>query len=248
MGWIKPVKRTNTAKLNYPYKGVLVCEECGFNITAYTKAKTLADGSVEYYEFYVCTHKSKVKNCKQPQLARHAIEAEIQARVSEFEMTAEESAKCLELIRNYHDERLKQRNQHLAVWQKDYKEATDKIAALGEALETRTISPERYKSRVAEHEATQARTNQLIEQSTQDAERWLELASEVFTGVVNLGASFKHGNDNERRQIMLMLGSNWTLGNKKVALTVREPLSVLRHNSKNPNWRARPDSNRRSPP
>ncbi len=248
MGWVRTAKRASTAKRNYPYKGVLVCDECGFNITAYSKDKELASGVIESYVFYVCTHKSKVKQCKQPQLARHAIEAEIKARTSEFETTPEESSKCLEYINQFYVERLKQRNQYLSIWKQDHKEATDKIVALDEALETRTISPERYKVRVAEHEATQVRTKELIEKSSQDAERWLELATEVFTGVVNIGTSFEHGNDDERRQLMLMLGLNWTLGNKKVALTPREPLNALRHNNENTIWRARPDSNRRSSP
>ncbi|MDQ5886018.1 MAG: site-specific recombinase, partial [Patescibacteria group bacterium] len=251
MGWVRSIKRASTAKRNYPYKGVLVCDECGFNITAYSKDKVLASGMTESYVFYVCTHKSKVKQCKQPQLARHAIETEIKARATEFETTEEESSKCLEYINEFYVERLKQRNQYLSIWKQDHKEATDRIVALDEALETRTISPERYKARVAEHEATQVRTKELIDKSSQDAERWLELATEVFTGVVNIGTSFEHGNDDERRQLMLMLGLNWTLGNKKVALTARKPLDLLYNSSEissENSWRARPDSNRRSPP
>ncbi len=159
MGWIKPIKRAKTAKHNHPYKGVVICEFCGFNITAYTKAKKLADGTYKYYDFYVCTHKSKTKNCKEPQVAKHIIEAEIKERATEFETTAEESGKCLEYINQFYMERLKQRNQYLSIWKQDYKEASDKIIALDEALETRTISPERYKARVTEHEATQVRTS-----------------------------------------------------------------------------------------
>ncbi len=248
MGWIKPLKRAKTAKHNYPYKGVVICRECGFNITAYTKAKKLADKTFKYYQYYVCTHKSLIKKCKEPQVARHIVESEIKERLSEFETTQDESEKCLSYISNFYKERVKQRNQYMSIWEKDHKDATDKIIALDEALEIRAITPERYKGRVAEHEATQVRTKQLIDNSAQDADRWLELATEVFSSTVNIGKSFEHGNDEERRQIMLMLGSNWTLGNKKVALTPREPLSALRHNNENTIWRARPDSNRRSPP
>lgn len=80
------------------------------------------------------------------------------------------------------------------------------------------------------------------------AERWLELAKETFTGVTNIGDVFEMANYEERRRLMSFLGSNWTLGNKKVALTPREPLSLLHSATRNPNWRARPDSNRRSSP
>ena len=59
--------------------------------------------------------------------------------------------------------------------------------------------------------------------------------------MVNLGDVFQGADDQEKRQLMMFLGSNWYLSNKKVALTPREPLSELRHNSESPNWRARPD-------
>ncbi len=248
MGWIKPAKRANTAKHNYPYKGVVICKECGFNITAYTKAKKLADDTFKYYQFYVCTHKSRVKECKQPQVARHVIESEIKDRLSEFETSRDESDMCLKYINNFYEEKLQQRNQYMSIWKKDYKGATDKVDALDEALEARAITHEHYKVRVAEHEVTQARTKHLIDNSAQDADKWLELAKEVFTSSTNIGESFEHGNDEERRQLMLTIGSNWTLGNKKVALTPRGPLNALRHNNENTVWRARPDSNRRSPP
>jgi len=170
MGWIKPSKRAKTAKHNYPYKGVVICKECGFNITAYTKPKKLADDTFKYYQFYVCTHKSRFKQCKEPQVARHIIESEIKERASEFETTPDESAMCLTYLEHFYAERLDQRNQYMSIWQKDYKEATDKIVALDEALETRTMSPERYKVRVYEHEATQVRTKQLIDESSQDCQ------------------------------------------------------------------------------
>lgn len=248
MGWVKPIKRAKTAKQNYPYKGVVVCENCGFNITAYTKPKTLATGLVEMYEYYVCTHKSKVKDCKEPQVSKQIIESEIHGRTSEYETTIDESTKCLEFVQQFYEEKVQQRNQYLPVWQADYDKATETIAYLDELLESRTISPERYKARVTEHEATRVRTKKLIDGASKDAELWLELASEVFSSVVNIGASFEKANDDERRQLMLTLGSNWTLGNKKVALTPREPLSLLHSATRNPNWRARPDLNRRSPP
>lgn len=103
------------------------------------------------------------------------------------------------------------------------------------------MTDERYKLRAQKHEDTLARTTQLLTASDTDAGRWLELAKETFSGVVNLGKVFDVANDEERRKLMILLGSNWYLGNKKVALTVREPLNALRHNNEYPNWRARPD-------
>jgi hypothetical protein len=62
------------------------------------------------------------------------------------------------------------------------------------------------------------------------------------------GEVFKIANDEERRKLMIFLGSNWYLGNKKVTLTPRKPLDLLHSSNRNQDWRARPDSNRRSSP
>lgn len=73
-------------------------------------------------------------------------------------MTENEAAKCLEFVNQFYDEKLRQRNKYLEVWQSDYDKATETLVYLDEQLEARTMSPERYKARVAEHEATQVRT------------------------------------------------------------------------------------------
>ncbi len=44
---------------------------------------------------------------------------------------------------------------------------------------------------------------------------------------MNVGDVFEMANDEERRRLMMYLGSNWYLTNKKVALTPRNPLNLL---------------------
>jgi hypothetical protein len=66
----------------------------------------------------------------------------------------------------------------------------------------------------------------------------LELAKETFSSVTNIGDVFDMANDEERRRLMMYIGSNWYLTNKKVVLTPREPLSMLRQSTVKTNWRA----------
>jgi hypothetical protein len=98
---------------------------------------------------------------------------------------------------------------------------------LDEKLETGVMTDERYKARAAQHESVIARTTKLLNGTNEDAERWLELSNETFTGVTNIGDVFEMANDEERRRLMMFLGSNWYLSNKKVALTPRKPLDLL---------------------
>lgn len=127
------------------------------------------------------------------------------------------------------------------MWLRQQKEARAALDTLDQKLETGIITDERYKARAVKHEETLARTTKLLSDSDADAKRWLELAKEIFNSVVNLGEVFETANDEERRRLMMYLGSNWYLGNKKVTLTRREPLSLLHKSDRDQFWRAQPD-------
>ena len=249
MGWARKryVPHT-TAGRYYPYKGLLLCGACKFNVTAYTKPKVLASGNRAYYEFYTCTKKSKVIKCLEPQVSAKELHQHIKDKMGEFEISEEDGRLCSSYLDELYVDYTANRQRYRLVWQKDNSSARKALNILDNKLEEGVISDDRYKARSEHHQEILARTNSLLESSQQDAERWLELAKETFSTVTNIGDVFEQANDPERRELMKYLGLNWTLSNKKVALTPREPLGLLHISNRNQSWRARPDSNRRSPP
>lgn len=251
MGWMKRkvVERpATTSGRYYPYKGVLLCKTCKFNITAYTKPKVLSGGATAEYVFYTCTKKSKAVKCSEPQVSSLVLENEIKETLKEYEISESDGLKCIKWLEYYHADYLKTKNQYKPQWVKDRQNAQRVLDTLDEKLEEGVISNDRYKTRSIKHEEVVARTTELLDIADTDADRWLELAKDTFSGVTNIGEVFEMANDQERRQLMTFVGSNWYLSNKKVALTVRKPLDVLHVSNRNTDWRARPGSNRRSPP
>ena len=253
MGWRKKTKRAATARgCFFPYKGVLMCKTCGFNITAYVKQKTLASGTFAEYTYYGCTKKNKTMLCKEPQVSDKPLTVEIKSKASEFEISESEGSLCIQYLEEMYEDHMKNRNRYIDVWNKDLKEAQSALDTLDEKLETGVITDERYKTRASKHQEVVVRTNKLLSNTDNDAKTWLELSKQVFTGATNIGDVFEIADDEEKRQLMQFLGSNWTLGMKKVELTPREPLDLLhisRRKTADENfWRARPDLNRRSPP
>ncbi len=250
MGWAKaPIDKTATTSGRfYPYKGLLLCKTCKFNVTAYTKPKKLAGGQSAEYVFYTCTKKNRNIKCQEPQLSSVLIGQEIKSRMQEYEISQTDGAECNNWLEHYYSDYISKKNQYKPQWLRERKEAQKALDVLDEKLERGIITDERYKVRAEKHEAMLARTTELLEGANTDAARWLELAKETFAGVTNIGDVFEMANDEERRRLMMFLGSNWYLTNKKVELTPRRPLDLLRHSDRNLVWRARPDSNRRSPP
>lgn len=250
MGWKKrsAIRPATTSGRQYTYKGLLLCQTCKFNITAYTKPKELASGRSAEYVFYTCTKKNKKIKCSEPQLSDKLLEAEVLARMKNYEISEADGKECLYWLDHHYSQFIKERTRYKPLWQKDLRQAKSALDVLDDKLESGTISDERYKQRAAKHETEIARTTKLLKAAETDADRWLELAKETFSSVINLGDVFKEADDMEKRQMMMYVGLNWHLGNKKVVLTPRKPLDLLSVSDRNPNWRARPDSNRRSPP
>lgn len=251
MGWIKPTnheKPATTTGRYYPYKGFFLCNTCKFSVTAYTKPKKLASGKEAEYVFYTCTKKNKRVECKEPQLSSVILEQEIKARMQEYEITETDAVECHSWLEYHYESYIKKKNQYKTQWLKDRRTAQKALDTLDEKLETGVITDDRYRERSAMHTAEVARTTELLNSADTNAERWLELAKQAFAGVTNIGDLFEMANYEERRRLMSFLGSNWYLTNKKVALTPRKPLDLLHKSTEYPNWRARPDSNRRSSP
>jgi hypothetical protein len=65
----------------------------------------------------------------------------------------------------------------------------------------------------------------------------LEMLEHLRSADAIIGDVFEMANDDERRRLMMFVGSNWYLGNKKVDLTPRRPIDLLRHTDKNTVWR-----------
>ena len=168
--------------------------------------------------------------------------------MQEYEISEADGVECNSWLNYRYNDYIKKQHEYKPQWLKDQREAQKALDVLDEKLENGVITDERYKERATKHTETLARTKQLLDGANTQAERWLELAKETFNSVVNVGEVFEMANDEERRRLMMYVGSNWYLTNKKVVLTPRKPLDLLHNRASETIWRARPDSNRRSPP
>jgi site-specific DNA recombinase len=247
MGWRKQQTRNTTKGAFYPYK-LLTCAHCGHNLTAYTKPKKLVNGQIAYYTYYVCTRKSKITKCREPQIDEPSLKEQFENLISPMQITKEEAHECLELIRHFHREMTENRAVRLADWRKEQKETEKRLAQLLEMRMSKELNHEEFMQHKQTLNEQMVRTKQQIDQTHSNADRWLELAEELFSSAVNIVDTFKIANEQEKRQILLELGSNWQMSNKKVRFTPRKPYDLLANRTSESSWRARPDSNRRSPP
>jgi site-specific DNA recombinase len=248
MGWKSKRNRNTASGEAYPYKGIFTCKKCGHNLTAYTKSKQLASGSAKHYTYYVCTRKSKSVACKEPQITDGQLEAEIEENLNNIQITPEIAEECVKLIRHLHGEMIENRNTMLSTWKQRQKEIEQKLNILLEMRISREITQDEFKNEKNKLNNRLVRTKELIDDTHSNADTWLELAENYFSTAISLTTAFNSAEDEDKRKLLLELGSNWQLSNKKALFTPREPYGLLVNKTNSSNWRARPDSNRRSPP
>ncbi len=251
MGWKKGggSGRNSTSGTYYPYKGVVTCSNCGHNLTAYTKPKDLANGKTAYYTYYACTRKSKKKlKCKEPQITGALLESQLISLIKPIRISEQDAAHCIQLLRKFHKELTENRTIKLTGWRHEQKTIEQKQARLLTMRMDEEITREQFAALKTPLDDQLVRTKELINAAHTDANDWLELAEEFFSSAVTLVDTFQMANDEEKRQLLLELGSNWKMSNKKVRFTPRKPYDLLVNRTETTDWRARPDSNRRSPP
>ena len=189
MGWAHKRSRNSTNGAFYPYK-ILSCAYCGHNLTAYTKPKKLTNGTIANYTYYVCTRKSKKVKCKEPQITEVLLEEELESLISPIKITKEDAQECIKLLRHFHDEATKNRNLRLEDWRRDQKETEKKLAQLLEMRMSEELTHEEFLGSKKVLNDSLVRTKELINQTHSNADRWLELAEELFSNAVNVVDTF----------------------------------------------------------
>jgi site-specific DNA recombinase len=250
MGWAGKRRKRQAHKHNYAYK-VMRCSGCGYSVTAYPKKKRLKSGKDAVYSYYVCSKKSKTVACRQPQINEVDVESQVMDYVSRVSLTKDEASSCLELVRKFSEQDAPALDK-VDYWLERRKQANKAIDEFSDLLGEGKMSRERYERLTTKHFQTIEVADSKTTAYTSNAARQLELTTKFFEGALNIVDTFKKANPSERIEFLIELGSNWELDNKKVLFTPRKPYDFLvnrtSNNSLKTDWRARPDSNRRSSP
>lgn len=263
MGWKTKRVRNTTSGQAYPFKGIVTCGGCGYNITAYNKPKKLTNGQEVNYHYYSCTRKSKTVKCTEPQITADQLEIELFKEISKLVIKPEEAAECIRLLRFYHEETVNNRSHRLSEWRSNQAETEKKLSRLLEMRMDNELDHDEFlqeKKRLSDH---LVRTKEQIDNVHNNADEWLELAESFFTSTITLSETFSIASADEKRQLLNELGSNWKLSDRKVVFTPRKPYDsicyangIKQHAAKKKDhlsddlisWRTERDSNPRPPP
>jgi DNA invertase Pin-like site-specific DNA recombinase len=219
--------RTNAArpkKHDFPYTGIMRCGACNCSITAENKVNRFGSR----YVYYRCTHKSRVRACREGSVEERDLEKQTVAFLETIYCDEKELKEFLAIIE--------------AEQAKEASTGTGTQFTLHKTLEScarniDSLTKMRYRELISDDEFTRQRAalmqertklNQRIEQL--NGEQWIEPSRNLFLFSNRAIYWLTHGTTTQKRTILATIGSNPTLMAKQLSIHAAQPFSILQEN------------------
>lgn len=216
----KNVGKPRPKTYQHPFSGIISCGECGARVTAETKHKLIkSTGEVKRYDYYHCTGKKKYAQCSQKKvLAESDLSAQIENKIEELTILPEFRDWAVEILNSWNDKEIDLRSEkHLAI-SKNIIQTQSQLDNLTKMRYRDLISDEEY---VRERNVLQSRITQLkqlLRQTENRAENWLELTEKVFDFACHARTRFTEGDIQTKKEIFAALGTSFILKDNVLAI------------------------------
>ncbi len=209
--------RPRPKKHDITYRGPITCGECGSGITAEIKTKFIkSTGETRNYTYYHCTHK---KPCSQKgSITEQELEQQIDTYLAGITILPEFRDWALEVLRDNTDQEIEDRT-------KIHENQTKSLLATQKQLDILTkmrlrdlITDDEY---IEQREALAgeiSRLKELLRDTEERAEKWLELTEKTFDFATYARQNFQTGEPEAKRDIFTALGTSFILKDKKLSI------------------------------
>jgi site-specific DNA recombinase len=214
----------------FALRGFINCGECGCSVTAELKKKKLKNGRVNEHIYYHCTGK---RLCKQRgcvteadlynQLNELIDDYEISPKLYEWGMSALVEMSNRESIERFDIQDM----QHDSIT--GIEKQLDKLL---DSLSKEFISNEEFK---AKSDPLKKQLHQLQDEQADTADRaknWYEIVGNTLKTLTSANEKFVEGDLNDKKEILLAIGKNPILMDKKLQITPNEWLIPIKREAK----------------
>jgi site-specific DNA recombinase len=218
---------------NLPFRGIINCGECGAMITAEEKFKTIKQTNEKRkYLYHRCTKRKRNIKCHQKTIRTEILEEQIIEYLENITLPKEILKWCVETLK-----------ENKVIEENNTKDIINNLETQISKLETRIhnlttlfISPENNnKEMLSDEEFKKEKLNlnekisSLKSQLTkiQEEDKSLELSIETFDLAANAKHFFLKGDNDEKNQILSSIGSNYSLKDRKLDISLIKPLQLI---------------------
>jgi len=217
--------------LNFEYRGILNCGECGCSITAERHRKKQKNGNIHRYIYYRCT-KSK-NNCSQSYIEEKELEKELSKIFKKF-FLSENQAKT---IQNKLKELFKEDIEYQETQEKALKTRLTKLNGekkrLYRQMATGMLDDKKVYLEVKNDISTDIlEIEEKLKNISLHTENWMEQSSNLITIAQNADKLFLQGTKEEKHILINCVASNLFLKDKKVYYKLKKPFKIIAQGQK----------------
>lgn len=242
--------RPRLRKRSWAYTGLIRCGECSGLITAEEHRKLVKKTrEIKVYQHYHCARRGK-KNayCEQPSVRVEELEAQIDRFLATMAISEKIAEWCKKYVHELHEQETVDRTLIYDNHEQGYRKAQSQLDQLLDLRLRNLIGDDIYAAKKETLERERERHKVHLDDTDDRAKKWFELAEQTLEFAAQARSRFNRGTNEEKRLILVTIGSNLVLKDKELTITPEKPFLEIQKGLQKREWRVRPDSNRRSPP
>ena len=220
----KGIQRPKTKR--FPFSGILSCGSCGCAVTAEEKVKHQKNGNVHVYTYYHCTHK-RVPVCREPAIEQQELEKQVLALLSQISIPAEFGDWALAHLRKENEQEMSLKMQRTKLLQKELNTNLQKLNNLIDMRAAKELTEDEFKQAKLQTMEDKQRIQGLLEDTDHGVNTWVKTAEDWIHFAETARERFLTGTLEDKRTILAALGSNLTLTNRKLNITVPKILVLM---------------------
>lgn len=211
---------------SHHFKGLLYCGECGCSITAETKKKHYRGTDRDaFYTYYRCTHRRG--GCSQKPVTSQEMDQLLGDLLNDVCIDQATWNLGIELLKQKHLTETQLQEKIRLGWQQDFQRVQKKLDSLLNMRLDGELGAEEYatKKDILLNEKT--KLHEKLEDNSASSLHWLELAENFFDTALAIRSVMEGGDNVAKKDLLLIVGSNFKLEDKKVTFTLEKPYDLL---------------------
>jgi site-specific DNA recombinase len=211
-------------KKSFELKGFIKCAECGCSITAERKARKLKNGGINLHVYYHCTKK---KPCNQSGVTEKELFEQLNMLLDSYELTPKLYEWGVEALKEIAKEETDERSDVQKMVNVSIDKKQKSLDNLLDLVADGVITSEDYKSKTESLKIELATLHKEQEQMNSNVRNWYEIIGSTLEQLTDANDKFENGSFTERTNILLSIGQNPVLRDKKLEITPNEWLVPL---------------------
>lgn len=216
----------------FPFTGVIQCGECGCQITAVIKNKLIkSTKEIREYTYYHCTGRKKDYKCSQTQvITAGGLEEQIEREIAGITLDPEFGKLARKIIEKANDKEIHTRTNIYEMQQQATNDTQKQLDNLTQMRLKDFITDEEYATKRNELKLKLDQLRKSVKETEERADDWLKTADKIFNFAVYAHCNFEKGVIKIKKEILMALGCNFILKDRKLTIEARPWFSQIENN------------------